>query len=65
MHPAHDTVTADSRKAQQNIGHRLVNHGRHATHAASLDQHPEAVPSSGLGNPLGRVETRAFAKPRL
>ena len=63
MLAAHNAVTNISRKAQQKLG-KLVNHGRHAAHTASLKQLPETARLPGPGNPLGGSETKAFAKAR-
>lgn len=66
MLAAHDTVTADSRKAQQNFG-KFVNRSRRAAHTASLEQlrTPDAarlpVPDSPLRLATGvslRLELR-------
>ena len=63
MLAAHDAVTTNSRKAQQELG-KLVNQGRHSAHTASLEQLPETARPRGPGDPLGGSETKAFAKAR-
>ena len=63
MLAAHDAVTTNSMKTQQNLG-KLVNRGRHAAHTALLDQLPETSCPQGPGNPLGRFETKALAQAR-
>ena len=63
MLAAHDTVTTNSRKAQQKLG-KLVNQCRHAAHTASLEELPETARPLGPGNPLGGIEIRTFTKAR-
>lgn len=62
MFAAHDEVIIDSGKpiTMWASGHR----GRHAAHPASLDQLPETTHPPRPDDPLGGMETRAFAKAR-
>ena len=52
MLAAHDAITTSSRKAQQKLG-KLVNQGRPATHAASLEELPETTHPPRAGRPAG------------
>ena len=61
MLAAHNAVTNISRKAQQKLG-KLVNHGRHAAHTASLKQLPETARLPGPDDPLGGREPKTFVK---
>ena len=64
MLAAHDAVNTNSRKAQQKFG-KLVNQGRHAAHAASLDPLPDTARPPGPGDTLRGWETKASAKARF
>ena len=63
MLAAHDAVTTNSRKPQQKVG-KLVNQGRHAAHAALLEELPETARPPRQGHPMGGTETKAFPKAR-
>ena len=63
MLAAHGAVTTNSRKTQQKLG-KLVNQGRYAAHAVSLDQLPDTARPPGPGDPLRGYDTKAFANAR-
>ena len=52
MLAVHDAITINSLKAQQTLS-KLVNQGRYATHASSLEELPETVHPPRIGRPDG------------
>ena len=58
---AHDSMATNSRKVQQTLD-KLVNQGRHAAHAASMEELPEPARPLRPGDHNGGTETNALAK---